>query len=85
MSKLQDNTRLSERTLQKIADQSIKYSKPRGPATRKPSSRTKTFLVYDGVDARIVDAVARLGIKNVWRYVDILSPTEVVVKNNPVR
>lgn len=76
---------LHERAVQKVAKENIKFKKKRGKASRKPSTKVVKTHWSDGVDPRIVKAIKDLQIPQVWRRIEVRSPTEVVIHNKPVR
>lgn len=81
---IQKRASLHERAVQTVARENITFTKPRTKPQRRTSKVKRTHW-SDGVDPRIVQAVKRLQIPQVWRYVDVIGPTEVIIRNTPQR
>lgn len=83
MTKVQKCASLSERTVQKVAAENITLKKRpvRGKTSRKATTAVKKSHWSDGVDPRVVKAVKSLHIPQVWRRIEVISPTEVIIHN----
>lgn len=85
MNKVCQKASLHERAVQKVAKENITLAKKtRGRASRKPSTAVSKSHWSDGVDPRIIKAVAKMRIPRVWRCIEVISPTEIVIHNKPL-
>jgi len=87
MNKMHQKASLSERAVQKVAKENVTLveKKARGKAARKPNTKVKKTHWTDGVDPRVVKAIREMHIPQVWRRIQVVSPTEVIIHNRSVR
>lgn len=81
MNKVQQRASLCPRSVQKIARGEIKKKRARAKLDRKPTTKVLTSHWSDGLDPRVVAEVKALQIPQVWRRIEVISPTEVVIHN----
>lgn len=84
MHKVQQKASLSERAVQKVAAENITMTKPRARSARKATTRVKKQHWTDGVDPGVVQAIHQMKIPQVWKRIQVISSTEVVIHNQPV-
>lgn len=78
---VQHQASLNERSVQKIAKENVKMRKPRRAAKRPSSSRSKARCWTEELDPRIVKELKAMRIPRIWERLEIVSFTEVIIRN----
>jgi hypothetical protein len=84
MKNFRKDVSLSDKTVQRVADGSVKKAAKKSSKPRRPrNSKVEISHWRDGLDERIVEVVKEMHVDS--RRIEKKSPTEVIIWNNNTR